>query len=208
MVRVTLMMAAGGALLAFSFAGAGRASWLDDAGIQRRLVAGEIVVRSELNQAGARGLIDAAVKIHAEPGEVWSVLRDCKGAPAFIPGLKLCRRIDGAADGSWEIIEHEVKYSWLLPTIHSIFRADYRPLQRIDFHRVAGDLKDEQGVWLLAAVPGQAATILEYQVYVDPGFWIPETLVRHSLRKELPAALAALRTRAESLKRPSALAQP
>jgi hypothetical protein len=39
---------------------------------------------------------------------------------------------------------------------------------------------------------------VEYQLHVDPGFWIPRVLVRHSLRTELPAALAAVRTRAES----------
>jgi hypothetical protein len=40
--------------------------------------------------------------------------------------------------------------------------------------------------------------VVEYDVYVDPGFWIPKALVTRSLRKDLPAALAGLRDRVES----------
>jgi glutathione reductase (NADPH) len=40
---------------------------------------------------------------------------------------------------------------------------------------------------------------IQYEVYLDPGFWVPQALVRHSLRKDLPAVLEALRTRVEGL---------
>ena len=45
---------------------------------------------------------------------------DSEHAPQFIPGLKRCRRIQVAADGTWELIEREVKFSWLMPTIHTL----------------------------------------------------------------------------------------
>jgi hypothetical protein len=177
--------------------------WFDDRDTHDRLAAGEIVVRVD-GQGGVRGRIEAAVEIHATREVIWNVLRDCEHAPAFIPGLKSCRRMEAAPDGSWEIIEHDVKYSWLMPTIHSVFRADYsqgtagQPW-RIDFHRVGGDLREERGSWLLAAAPLPATTVVAYQVYVDPGFWVPQSVVHHSLRKNLPEALSALRDRAESL---------
>ena len=50
-----------------------------------------------------------------------------------------------------------------------------------------------------AAAAVAQTTIVEYELYVDPGFWVPRVLLRHSLRSELPAALSALRTRAEGL---------
>ena len=52
------------------------------------------------------------------------------------------------------------------------------------------------GTWLLDATRG-TTTIVEYQLHVEPGFWIPRVLVRHSLRTELPAALTAIRARVE-----------
>ena len=40
-------------------------------------------------------------------------------------------------------------------------------------------------------------TDVEYELYLDPGFWIPQVLVTRSLRKDLPAALGGLRARVE-----------
>jgi len=125
-------------------------------------------------------------------------MTDCRQTPSFVPGLKRCRRVDGAPDGRWEDIEHEVSYSWLLPSVHYVLRAEYDRPRRIDFRRVSGDLKEETGEWLLTRTADGTATVVEYQVYVDPGFWIPQVLVTHSLRKDLPAALNGLRDRVQS----------
>jgi hypothetical protein len=39
--------------------------------------------------------------------------------------------------------------------------------------------------------------VVEYEMYLDPGFWIPQWLVTRTLRKDLPAALSGLRERVE-----------
>jgi carbon monoxide dehydrogenase subunit G len=172
--------------------------WLEERGVEQRLAGGEVVVRSAVDEHDSRARVQAAVRVHAPPQLVWAVLEDCEQASTFIPGLKRCRRVAAAADGSWEIIEHEFKYSWLMPAIHSVFRMDNQPPERMQFRRLSGDLKDERGIWrLIRAADG--STTVEYEVEIDPGFWIPRTLVRHTLRKELPAALLALRTRSERL---------
>jgi carbon monoxide dehydrogenase subunit G len=171
-------------------------TWQDQ-DTQQRLRAGEVVVRSQ-TERDSHTRVEAAVRIHAPAPLIWAILSDCERAADFIPGLKHCHRIDGAADGSWELIEHEVKLTWLMPTIRSVFRIDNERPRRIDFHRVSGDLKDETGAWVLE--PGDnGTTTVEYQLDVDPGYWVPFSLVRHMLRKELPAALLALRARAEQL---------
>jgi hypothetical protein len=155
-------------------------------------------VRPGFDAHEGKGRVYAAVRIRATADVIWNVMTNCEDAPSFVPGLKRCRRLDGAPDGSWEIIEHEVKYSWLLPTVHYVFRADYQRPHRIDFHRVGGDLKDQEGTWRLEEWADASATIVEYEVYLDPGFWVPEALVRHTLRRDLPAVLRALRDRVES----------
>jgi uncharacterized protein YndB with AHSA1/START domain len=190
-------------LLAFAPAACAAAEpWVTAAPIQERLARGEVVVleASNVDASHPRGQVRAAVRIQAPPEAVWSVMTDCAQATAFVPGLKHCQRVSAAPDGRWEEIEHEVRYAWFLPAVRYVFRAEYDRPHRIDFRRVSGDLKEEEGVWLLLASPDGAATVVQYDVYLDPGFWIPQALVTRSLRRDLPAALSALRERAQQLR--------
>jgi uncharacterized protein YndB with AHSA1/START domain len=188
----------GGVLL--PLAGAAQSAWIDAPGVQERLAAGEVVVTTAaaIDSGRPRGRVFAAVLIKASPEAIWAVMTDCQQAPLFVPGLKRCRRLDGAPDGSWEDFEQEVQYSWFLPTVRYVFRADYERPRRIHFRRISGDLKDEEGSWLLTPTRDGSATLVQYEVYVDPGFWVPQVLVNHSLRKDLPTALAGLRDRVQS----------
>ena len=171
-----------------------QSAWVTDPAIQQRLTAGEVVVAtSAIDPAQPRGRVRAAVRIPAAPDEIWRIVTDCQEALSFVPGLRRCRRLDGAADGSWQDVEHEMRYSWLLPTVRYVFRADYDRPHRIDFHRISGNLKQEEGTWLFTPTADGAATVVEYEVYVDPGFWIPQALVARSLRRDIPAVLTGLR---------------
>lgn len=180
--------------------GAAQGSWVEAPGVRERLAAGEVVVTTAaaIDPGRPRGRVLAAVLIKASPEAIWRVMTDCKQAPLFVPGLKRCSRIAGAADGSWEDFEQVVQYSWFLPTVRYVVRAAYDRPRRIQFRRIRGDLKDEEGSWLLAPTPDGSATLVQYEVYVDPGFWVPQVLVNRTLRKDLPAALAGLRDRAQS----------
>ena len=183
-----------------SFALAAQSGWIADPAVERQLAADQVVVTTvaAVDPARPRGQIRAAVRIRASPEAIWSVMTDCRQTTLFVPGLKGCRHVAGAADGSWEDIEHEVHYSWLLPAVRYVVHARYDRPHRIDFRRISGDLKEEEGTWRLIEAADASATVVEYEVYVDPGFWIPQFLVVRSLRKDLPAALAGLKKRAEN----------
>ncbi len=186
------------ALVLLHPAAAAQSEWVADPAIQQRLAAGEVVVAaSDIDPSRPRGRVRAAVRIKAPPEAIWSIVTDCRQALAFIPGLKDCRRIDGAPDGSWQDVEHEVRFSWLLPSVRYAFHAVYDRPHRIDFYRISGDLKQEEGTWLLTRTADGRGTVVEYEVYVDAGFWIPHALVTRSLRKDIPAVLTGLRACAE-----------
>jgi uncharacterized protein YndB with AHSA1/START domain len=174
-------------------AAAAQSAWLADPAIQQRLATGEVVVATAIDPGQPRGRIRAAVRIDAPPETIWNIVTDCRQALSFVPGLRHCRLVDGAADGSWRDVEQVVRYSWLLPTVRYVFRAVYDRPHRIDFHGISGDLKQEEGTWLLTQTADGAGTVVEYEVYVDPGFWIPQALVAYSLRKDIPAVLTGLR---------------
>ena len=196
LVGVLLASAPGGA--------AAQRSWTADPAVQQRLREGEVVVETATATDPERphGAVRAAVLIRAGPEAIWSVMTDCRQTVTFVPGLRLCRRIGAAPDGHWEDIEQEIRYAWYLPTVHYVLRADYERPRRIDFHRISGDLKEEQGTWVLNPVGDGSATLVEYQMYLDPGFWIPQALISRSLRKDLPAALIGLRDRVQQSARP------
>lgn len=179
--------------------------WVKDPTVQQRLARGEVVVETAGTGAAdpghPRGRVRAAVLVRARPEAIWSVMTDCAQIKSFVPGVRLCRRVDGATNGRWEDFEQEIRYSWYLPTVRYTFRADYDRPRRIDFHRISGDLKEEEGSWVLAPTVDGAATVVEYEVYLDPGFWIPHGLVIRALRKDLPAALSGLREHVESPKK-------
>jgi len=181
-------------------------AWVQDQTVQQQLSDRQVAVRVEFDDGQSRIHVRAAVRINASPEAIWHVLTDCDHAASFIPGVKSCHPLEVAPDDSWVIVEQEAKYSWLMPAVKCVIRADYKRPRRIEFKRISGDLKQEEGVWLLEpantgvsdAATADPVTTVVYDLYVDPGFWIPRVLLRHSLRSELPAAFTALRVRVES----------
>lgn len=165
------------------------------AAAQDRLAAGEVVIRTQID--GRSASAGAAVRVHARPEELWALITDCQAAAAFIPGLRRCEQLQRAPDGSWAVIEHDVKYSVWMPVIRTLFRAQYQRPYRVDLWGVGGDLKRESGAWVLLPSPDGRFTTVESDLMVEPGFWVPRSVVRYYLNQQLPAALLALRARAE-----------
>jgi hypothetical protein len=171
-------------------------AWLHSRAIQARLSSGAVAVHAIVNDASSRGTVEAAVRIHASAREIWPFITQCRYAAWLIPGLRRCRILETAPDGSWADIEHVIRYSFFTPTMHSVFRAELHPPFRMDFHRIGGDLKYEVGSWNLLPSGGDTTTVV-YRVSLQPGFWIPKSMVRRALQKQLPAALRSLRKHAQ-----------
>lgn len=159
------------------------------------LAQGDILVKALATASGEPARVMAGIRIAADPASIWSVMTDCEAAPEYVPNLRACQLIERG--DNYDLIEHSVKLSWLLPSVRYIFKATYRPLESIEFERVSGGLRHLKGAWTLVAV-GDSETLVSYRVALRPGFPVPRWLVRRSLKKDLPAVLAALRDRVQS----------
>jgi ribosome-associated toxin RatA of RatAB toxin-antitoxin module len=166
-----------------------RADWAD----KDRLTAGDILVH--IDDAGPfRGHVQAAIAIKATPREIWGVVTDCDKAPEFVPGVLSCERLQVLEPGRVELFRQTVKYSWYLPRLEYDFRLEYFPYEQLNFRRVGGSLKRLDGTWWLEPL-GRNQTLVFYAVDLDPGFLMPQFVVRKALSKDLPKVLAALRQR-------------
>jgi ribosome-associated toxin RatA of RatAB toxin-antitoxin module len=91
--------------------------------------------------------VEAIILIDAPAEKVWPIMTDCEAAPKFVPGLAACQVLHSGQD--WEIIQHDVKWTWLLPEVSYVFLEEYEKNKRIDFERIRGGLRDIRGSWRL-----------------------------------------------------------
>lgn len=157
-----------------------------------QLKKGAVLVAVQQTDEPSKGVVEATILIDAPAGSIWQIMVNCHEIPTFVPGLKACRVL--AAGENWEIIRHEVKWIWFLPRLSYVFRAVYQPNRQIDFVKIEGDLREMKGTWHLTQLNETGPTIVRYSVYLDPGFFVPQYIVRQSLKADLPAVLTALRT--------------
>lgn len=187
MMLIAVQMMVGVALAASDLSGAQRLQ-LDN---------GDVLVAVQSAQGASKGTVEATILIDAPAERIWQVMLNCQDIPAFVPGVTGCQVLDSGEN--WEIIRHHVKWIWLFPELSYVFRARYLPHRQIDFNRIAGDLRDMRGQWRLIPMRSRNQTLVRYRVYLDPGFLVPQWLVRHSLKSDLPDVLTALRARVSSV---------
>jgi uncharacterized membrane protein len=159
---------------------------------------GETIVRVQESSGRRKATVEATILIDAPADRVWRVMTDCEAAPAFVPGLMACQVLE--TGHNWEIIRHETEWMWFLPRVTYVFLAVYQEHRQIDFKRIRGDLREMRGSWRLLTRNRGKHTIVRYRVYLDPGFYVPQWIVRLSLKRNLPAVLAALRKKVYSIR--------
>ena len=186
--------------LLFPAVGEGEGNALSpDPADMEHLERGEVAIKTVGGEGGGTERVQATILIAAPAERVWQIMNDCDHSPEFVPGLKSCRVL--RREGQDEIIEHSMKFSWLLPEVTYVFRARYEQNRQVAFQRIAGDVRRFEGNWTLQPVDGERKTIVVYSLYLDPGFLVPQWMVRLLLREDLPAVLFSLRDRTLDSKR-------
>ena len=151
-------------------------------------------VEVSLQQMRDLKYVTGTILIDESPDKVWRVMVN-----PFEFENKICPHMK-----SVEVLEDTAALSILkcvidvgipfFPKLVYVVESKYTP-SRIEFKRIGGSLKDFRGVWSIQAVDGGAKTKLTYSMYIDPGFFVPQWIVREGVKQELPRTLLALRDR-------------
>lgn len=148
-----------------------------------------IAVSPVSTEMGDAMRVRASIRIDAPPAAVWAVLSDCARAARIVPYLKSCRIVARDSAGKWDVREHVINPP-LLPTIRTTVRNDFDAPRRMSFRLISGDVRASDGTWTLKAEG--ARTLLSYDALVAPSFPVPQFLVSHSLKNDVPQMLQAI----------------
>jgi len=139
------------------------------------------------------GLIHGAVDIAAPPQLVWRIMTDCRETPKLITSADPCRVLSTGPGGAWDVREQVTHGGFLVPTIHNVYRSDYQPYSVIRFHKVGGDLKEEEGEWRFESMDGGKATRVIYTNRISANIMAPASMVRDGLKSDTPKVLLNLK---------------
>lgn len=135
----------------------------------------------------------ASTYIDQDPEIVWAVLTD----PYKFQGKRHIKKI--------EVLENRTDYQKLQYTIEVFFpipdftltvESELSPNHdHITFQRTSGALRDLKGYWKLTRQGN--GTVVEYAMYLDTGFFIPQWIVDKAQQKTVPDTLEDFKRKAE-----------
>ena len=157
-----------------------------------QLETGEPVVTLTPLPGGDATQIHAAIDIAAAAPAIWSIMTDCAHAMRFVPGLESCHVLERGPAGRWDIREHRISWMWFLPEVRSVFRSDYDPPKRLQFHRIAGNLARNDGEWRLTPLTG-GGTRVNYDATLAASIPAPDFMVESALKRDIAAVLRNLK---------------
>lgn len=166
--------------------------------VQQKLDHGEVVVGME--NVGETKFVTGRVLIDQPPEKVWPVMvNPFEFQQKISPRMRTCEVV---LDKLQKSILKVTMDTFPIPDVTYVVESDYTRTSdgaRIDFHRIGGTLRDFKGHWLMNPSHHGTKTELVYSMYLDPGFYVPQWIVRVGVKQELPRTLIALRKRVEEV---------
>ncbi len=169
-----------------------------------RLYAGEVLLDGSIDHRRC-GVVEGKILINSCPERVWSIVTNpFEFANKIQKHLRHVRFVHQTLRSS--VQECELEVAAFFPRVTYRVESSYEPVKRIDFHRVGGMIKNFHGYWLLEPRDNGTKTLVTYAMFIDPGFFVPQWVMRQGLRRELPQTLTGIRKRAIELESESATA--
>jgi len=138
--------------------------------------------------------VSASIIIDEPADKIWPIMANPYEFKGKIePRMKKVEMMLDKPDVS--VMKVTVDMTLLFPNFNYVVESRYMNNDTIEFKRVGGTLKEFKGSWHLAPADGGSKTALTYNVFIDPGFYVPQWIMREGVKGELPRTLAALRRR-------------
>jgi uncharacterized membrane protein len=142
-----------------------------------------------------KSFVVSKVLVKAKIEQVWPILADYNNAPRIFSILKKCELLEDR--GSKKIVKHELAPSGVPDTYEYVVEILECAPKTMEWHRVSGDFKEVDGFWKLEPTETGRYTMVTYASHVNGGFFVPQMLIKHQLRTDMPTALTALKNHAE-----------
>lgn len=162
-----------------------------------RLSKGEVIVG--LKNVGNTKYVTGTILLDQTPEQVWPVMVNPYEFQGKIsPRMKTVDVMLDKEDQS--IMKVTLDLGVFIPNFS--YTVDSRYTRRdglISFKRLGGTLKDFSGTWEMKPADNGSKTELTYSMFVDPGFFVPQWIMREGVKVELPTTLTALRKRLDNV---------
>ncbi len=123
--------------------------------------------------------------------EGWDVVNDKEGATRFVGGV-LKSKIVEKGDG-WMLVEQETKIGGPKKSYRYVLKFNLFPHKKALFTYKEGEVNDVQGGWWFIEGKEKTGLYLVYSLYIDPGRFAPQFIVRAGMKKSLPETLGYMK---------------
>ncbi len=137
------------------------------------------VIHSQ-QEIGKKDFIVSKTLVHATPEKVFEVVTDYPNAVKYFTNLNSCQVL--SEKNGVKHVRFSAKASGLMK-LDYVLAIDQSKLGRIEWTRVKGSFKANEGYWDLAPIDGGKSTLVTYAKHVDPGFFAPKMFVHKTLRE-------------------------
>lgn len=168
-----------------------------------KLAAGDIVTQQRETPKDKTGVHVAAFAIiRGTQEQVFDIVADCKRQPEFMPNFKACEMVTPdqplPPNERWNENRLEFGFFPLKFKVAIVQHAKLYPPHKLSWARVRGDIKVSEGYWRVVPLAA-GVNLLVYDTLSDPGGVVPTSIQRSLIEHTLPATVAAVRKRMETL---------
>lgn len=145
-------------------------------------------------EIGRKDFIISKTLVHATPQKVFDVVTDYPNAVRYFTNLTSCEVL--SEKNGVKHVRFGAKANGLMK-LDYVLSIDQSKANRIEWTRVKGSFKANEGYWDLTPVEGGKSTLVTYAKHVDPGFFTPKMFVHKTLRDTAENIFRDLKRNAE-----------
>lgn len=169
---------------------------------QAKLLKGEVVPLSRRPGGGSdRKYVTMAKLFKATRSEIWEVITDKEDTEKFLDGVIESRLVE--RNDKEIIFEQRTKVGGPKGSYLYTMKYILTPEVKAEFVYVKGEINDIGGGWYILEGPNPDYKLVVYALFIDPGGFAPQAVVRLGMRKTIPSTLTA--TEGEVKRRRSAV---